>query len=81
MPKTTKPKAAAPAPPAATYQGKRMCKGHASSAAKDMRTGNKEAAQYMSQYRKHLRSQREKASQQTASPQPQQSSTTSTFFF
>lgn len=53
-----------------SYAERRMCKKHASSAARDMRSGDKEAAKYMSSYRKHVQTRR-MTEAAAATPQPQ----------
>lgn len=50
------------------YANRRMSKKDASSAARDMRSGDKDAAKYMSSYRKHVQSKRsQEAVRQAAS--------------
>ena len=41
------------------YLGKRMCRKRAANAARDMRSGNQEAAKYLSQYKKHMQKKRQ----------------------
>lgn len=58
------------------YSARRMSHKHASSAARDMRSGNKEAAKYMSSYRKHMQVKRsQEATARVSSGQPASLST------